>query len=331
MRIVFFGTPYYVLPILENLHKTFKEHGVSPIEAVVTQPPKPTGRRQIAEYSPVDKWAHEKKVPIYFDSNKLVKDGIYADLGILASYGALIPDDVIAHFPKGILVVHPSILPEFRGSSPVPAMIATSSQNIGCSIFKMDSKWDHGPVVTQFKDELLPNDNYQTLRDRLFERSADVITQAIPAYLNGKIKLKAQDDSKASFARMIKKEDAFIEPKSLESTLQGSPLKGKWKIPFIKLANGSFYTTHFSPSTIHQFIRAMNPQPGAWTVVSLDQNANNKEQRRLKILKTHVESPQSTTQHSPHTILVLDEVQLEGKNPVSWEQFKQGHPDAKLN
>lgn len=328
MRIIFFGTPYYVLPILESLHKAFKERGETPIEAVVTQPPKPAGRKQTLEYSSVDKWAHNKKVPIYFDTQKLVKDSISADIGILASYGAMIPEDVINHFPKGILVIHPSMLPEFRGSSPVPAMLAANSQNIGCSIFKMDSKWDHGPIVSQFSDKILPDDNYQTLRDRLFERSAEVLVQALPAYVSGKIKLKPQDDEKASFARMIKKEDAFIPLKYLGAALQGLPFKDKWKIDFIKTQGGKPFTTHYIPSTIHQFIRAMTPWPGAWTEIKL---GSDKVAKRLKILKAHVEKIPFTTHHPLNTKLVLDLVQLEGKNEITWEQFKQGYPNSSFN
>lgn len=319
MRVVFFGTPYYVLPILEALHKEFRERGESPIEAVVTQSPKPTGRKQIVEYSPVDDWAHKKNIPIFFDSAKLISEGIRADIGVLASYGAMIPDEVINYFPKGILVVHPSILPEFRWSSPVQAMILTHSKNVGCSIIKMDAKWDHGPIVTQFRDEIQPSDNYQTLRDRLFTRSAEVLIQAIPAYLSGRINLKKQDEDKASFARRFKKEEAFIDPKALAAVLNAKKISKEWEIPFIKLADGSSYTHTYTPETVYDFIRAMSPTPGAWTHVRLEKTID-VEPQRLKILKAHL--------NESGKMLEIDEVQLEGKNPVGWNLFKQGYPDS---
>ena len=324
MQIVFFGTPYYVVPILQALHNSFKIRGESSVVGVVTQPPKPTGRKQIMEYSEIDNWAHKHslagksgrtKIPVFFDSMKLIKEGINADVGILASYGAKIPSEVINYFPKGILVIHPSILPEFRWASPVPAMIVTNTPNIGATILKMDDKWDHGPIVAQFTDELKNDDNYQTLRDRLFERSAEVLVQALPAYLNDKIKLKNQDDSKASFARMITKEDAFIPPQILKLALQGDALP-TWNIDFIK-TNGVPYVLHPTPYNLHLFIKAMSPAPGAWTVVH---TSSLSQEKRLKIINAHVSESK----------LVLDEVQLEGRTVVTWEQFKSGYPEFTL-
>jgi methionyl-tRNA formyltransferase len=326
IKIVFFGTPYYVIPILEALHKTFKERGVSPIEAVITQSPKPVGRKQILEYSAVDTWAHSKNIPIYFDADKLVKEKIKADVGILASYGDMIPSKVINYFKYGILVVHPSLLPDFRWGSPVPGALVTGTNPSGSTIIKMDDKWDHGPILTQFKEEILLSDNYQTLRDRLFERSAEVLVQALPAYLMGKINLKAQDDSKASFARMIKKEDAFVPPEILWSVISGQwfDKRIEMNVGFLKIGKLP-YTTQCTPTTIHNFIRAMTPWPGAWTTVKL-QSGRVKLLKRLKILKAHFDKTPSTIHHSLTTKLVLDLVQLEGKTPVSWEQFKEGYP-----
>jgi methionyl-tRNA formyltransferase len=319
MQIVFFGTPYYVIPILESLHKEFKEHGVSPIAAVVTQMPKPSGRQQTLQYSEVDSWAHKKDIPIYFDATKLVQEGIKADVGVLASYGEKIPEEVIGYFPKGILVVHPSLLPQFRWGSPVPAAIVTDTNPTGSTIIKMDEKWDHGPIVAQFKEEINEDDNYQTLRDRLFARSAEVLSQALPAYLNGKIKLKPQNDKEASFARMIKKEDAFIPPEILRSVLGGqwSMKKIEIKVEFLNIGKLP-YKVRCTPSTVHNLIRAMTPWPGAWTL--LRTSASEKQAKRLKILKSHV-------LHSASPQLVLDLVQLEGKNPVTWKQFTVGYPN----
>ena len=105
MKIIFFGTPDYVLPILINLHKKFVTGpGRSPIVAVVTQSPKPVGRMQIKTYSPIDKWAHEHGVEIYYDFNKTLPE---ADLGVCASFGSIIPKSVIDHFGFGILNIHP--------------------------------------------------------------------------------------------------------------------------------------------------------------------------------------------------------------------------------
>src|SRR3989337_484696 len=110
MKIVFFGTPDYVLRVLETLHKAFKSPaGESPIAAVVTQPPKPTGRKEILTYSAVDAWAYSKKIPIFFKPEDIVEKKVKADLGILASYGAIIPKSAIDYLKFGILNINPSL------------------------------------------------------------------------------------------------------------------------------------------------------------------------------------------------------------------------------
>lgn len=288
MKIVFFGTPVYVLPILKAVHKKFVTGpGKSPIAAVVTQSPKPVGRKQVLTYSPIDKWAHERKIPIYYSSLELLENPPDATLGILASYGEIIKKEVINLFPQGILVIHPSLLPKYRGASPVPAAIMSGEPMTGCSIIKMDEKMDHGPVVTQFKEEILPEDNSETLRNRIFEKSANVIVELLPAYFQGKIKLKGQDHEKATYTKLMKREDGFIDLVENQSPLTGI-----------------------------NFIRAMSPWPGAWTLIKLDNKDETK--KRLKLLKSHIENNE----------LILDEVQLEGKEPVTWKQFKEGYNDA---
>ena len=284
MKIVFFGTPDYVLPILTSLHKKFVSGpGVSPIAAVVTQSPKPTGRKQILTYSPVDKWAHEHKIDIFYQSSELIKNSVKADIGVLAAYGEIIPKTVIDTFPHGILVVHPSLLPKYRGASPIQGAIANGDKQVGVTIIKMDEKMDHGPIVSQFKEETKPDDTTDTLRARLFERSKEVIAEMIEPYLQGKIKPKEQNHDEATYTKIITKQDGFIEAESFTS----------------------------EAAKAERFIRAMQPWPQAWTLIG---------KKRLKILKAHLESGK----------LILDEVQLEGKSPVSWEEFKRGYPDANL-
>ncbi len=316
MKFVFFGTPEYVIPVLENIHKKFKtKTGDSPIAAVVTQPPKPTGRKRELSYSPVDTWAYKKGVSKYFNPKDLVKNNITADIGILASYGSIIPPEVIKLFPKGILNIHPSLLPFWRGSSPVQATIISGVQ-AGASIIRIDEKLDHGPIIARFKDEVLPGDTTESLRARLFERSAEVLTTLIPAYITGKITPRKQDDSKATFTREIKKSDGFIPLKILYSVLSDQWTAKRYKLN-IGFAND--YTMHCTPSTVHHFILAMQPWPCAWTEINTMVNSQ-WSKKRLKILKTHLEK--STINHQ---LLAIDLVQLEGKNPVSWKQFRQGY------
>ena len=279
LKIVFFGTPDYVLPILTAVHKEFVTGpGKSPIVAVVTQSPKPVGRKQFLTYSPVDKWAHEHKVPIYYSAQDLLKENLDAELGVLASYGEIITRDVINLFPQGILVIHPSLLPQYRGASPVPAAIKNGDTKTGVTILRMDEKMDHGPIITQFKEDIMPTDTSDVLRNRLFAKSAEVLVETITPYIKGKIKPKKQDDETATYTKLVTKQDGFID---------------------LKLK---------SASEAERFIRAMFPWPGAWTYLP--------NQKRLKLLKSHIENDK----------LILDEVQMEGKLPVTAKQFDEAYP-----
>lgn len=289
LKIVFFGTPDYVMPVLTSLHKKFVTgSGVSPVIAVVTQSPKPVGRKQFLTYSPVDKWAHDHGIPIHYTANELAIDKIDADVGVLASYGEIIKPEVIKLFTHGILVIHPSLLPKYRGASPISAAIMNGETVTGVTIFKMDEKVDHGKVVCQFKEDIMPADDGETLRARLFARSAEVLIETIEPYLQGKIRPKSQDETEATFTKIMTREDGHLD------LADPDPIKAE------------------------QFVRAMLPWPVAWTNVRL--STNDTQTKRLKIFKVHIENEK----------LILDEVQLEGKDPVTWKQFKEGYNDAKF-
>lgn len=315
MKIVFFGTPDYVVDILESLHKRFKNRdGKSPIVAVITQGPKPAGRKKILTYSPVDKWAYDKKIPVLYKSRELIENNIKADVGVLESYGEILPKEIINYFPHGILNVHPSLLPRWRGASPVQATLVAADKETGGTTIRLDEKVDHGPIVSQFKEEILPTDTTGTLRARIFARSADVLSELLEPYIKGKIKLRPQEGDKATFSTLIKKEDGFIPGEVLQATVLGKKFKKKFEVRFIK--NYSLLPT---PNSLERFIRAMDPWPRTWTKVNILSNKDTKI-LRLKILKAHIDKDR----------LVLDEVQLEGKNPVSWEQFKEAYPNSSL-
>jgi len=284
MKVVFFGTPEYVLPVLKAIHKKFVAGpGKSPIVAVVTQSPKPTGRKQIMSYSPVDKWAHEHKLSIFYSANDLLNENLEFEVGVLASYGEIIKKEVIDLFPKGILVIHPSLLPTYRGASPVSEAIKNGDQITGVSIIRMDEKMDHGPIVAQSKEEILDTDTNDSLRARLFDKSKDLLLETIEPYLKGRIKSKTQNHEGASFTKILKKEDGYVDPEKDD------------------------------PNEVERKSRAYYPWPGIFTKLP--------DGKRLKILKSHVEGGK----------LVLDEVQIEGKNPVKWKQFVEAYPLYRLS
>jgi len=277
MKIVFFGTPDYVIPVLKAIDKYHD------LIAVITQSPKEAGRKKIKTYSPVDKYAHKKNIPIYYDFDNIPS----ADIGVCASFGKIIPKNVLNIYKYGILNIHPSLLPRFRGASPVQQNIIDDPENTGATVIKLTEKMDAGPVVSSFKDEFLPQDTGETLRRRLFEKSAQFLIDLIPVYTKGKIKLKSQDESKATYTKILTRRDGFVD------------------------------LTKDNPEIIHRKYKAFLPWPGIWTEIEMQ---NTQTKKRLKILDCDLEEGK----------LILKKVQLEGKNPILWEQFKQGNSKFEL-
>lgn len=275
MKIVFFGTPNYVVPILKFLKKYHE------IVGVVTKPPKLVGRKKVKTYSSVDKYAHEKNIEVHYDFDNIPN----ADIGILASFGKYLPKEILTKFPLGILNVHPSLLPKFRGASPVQQNIIDEPKEVGATIIKLTEKMDEGPIITSFTDELSQNDTTETLRNRLFDRSKEVLIEILPLYQKNIIQTKEQDNSKATYTKIITKQDGFVNLKKDD------------------------------PELIVRKLKAYTPWPGIWTQLRSPSFAG--QAKRLKILKCHVKNKK----------LILDEVQLEGKNPVSWKQFKEAYPN----
>jgi methionyl-tRNA formyltransferase len=178
----------------------------------------------------------------------------------------------------------------------------------------MDDQMDHGPVVSSFKEEVKPDDTTETLRTRLFEHSAEFLLELLPSYLSGKINLKTQDHEQASFTTLLKKSDGYISPKFIDAALEGKVLDEEWEIKFIRN-----YSQKPTAQNIYNFVRAMHSWPNAWTEVS-----TGKETKRLKILSANLEP--AVIASGARQSLVLNKVQLEGKNETTWDQLKLGYP-----
>jgi len=302
MNIIFFGTPKYVLPVVKRLPN---------LQAIVTQVPKPVGRKKELIPSPVENYGREKKIRVIYDLDKVPK----ADLGVVAAFGKILPSKVIKRFRYGIINIHPSLLPKYRGASPVQAAIANQEKTTGVTIIKMDAEMDHGPIITSFEEKILKSDTTGTLRSRLFERSAGKVIDVITKYKNKKVRSKKQNHRLATFVTPITKQDGFIPSTFVKNAIKGKKTSKKWEVNFIK-------NHHLSPTpkSVESFIRAMNPWPLAWTKVKVDRGEK-KVTGRLKLINAEVRNNR----------LVLKKVQLEGKNPVTWRQFKEGYPRASFS
>lgn len=287
-RIIFFGSDRCSVLVLNQLvnDSRFKLVGIATLE------PKPKGRKGEIVPNPVELYAKTLFEIKFFPLKKFNKKAVNqfknlkADVGILAWYGKMLPKEILALPKHGVLNVHPSLLPRYRGPSPVQTAIFNGDKQTGVTIFKMDEQMDHGPILAQFKEEIKPDDTAESLYERLFTLGGQALISILPAYLKGKIAPRQQDHPKATYTRRLTRDSGKID----------------WKTP---------------DAEIERFIRAMHPWPGSWTRVKIPEY---RETRRLKILKAHLEKGQ----------LVLDAVQLEGKKPVTWKQFQQGYPKAKI-
>ncbi|MCL5784497.1 MAG: methionyl-tRNA formyltransferase [Patescibacteria group bacterium] len=219
VKVVFFGTPDFVVPILEKIRENIQ------LTAVVTAPDKKVGRKQTLTPTPVAQAAQKNNLPVlkperldeeFIKNNFKILD---VDLFIVAAFGKIIPQNLL-NIPKfGSLNVHPSLLPKYRGPSPIQNAVLNGDKTSGISIIKMDEQTDHGPIVYTREIMLSHNDNFQTLGTKMFAQAADLLTQIIPEYLAEKITPQPQNDQKATYTKIITKEDGYFNidnPPSLE-------------------------------------------------------------------------------------------------------------------
>ncbi len=210
-KIIFLGTPELSVTILKSLLKAGYE-----IPLVITSPDKPVGRKQILTPSAVKSFALENGLKV-ITPEKLGEDTLEeiklsgADLGIVVAYGHIIPQKVIDSLPKGFLNIHYSVLPEFRGASPVEQSILSGQKETGVTIQKLVFKLDAGPIVAVEKFLLDNQITTPELKDKLTEIGAELLTKILPGYFEGKIVLTEQDESKATHCKKISKADGEIK------------------------------------------------------------------------------------------------------------------------
>lgn len=208
--MVFFGTPLLAVWVLEELEKG----GILP-SLVVTAPDKPAGRKLLLTPSPVKVWAAKHGIPILepekLDSNFIsaLKTEIY-DLFIVAAYGKLIPKEMLGIPKHGILNVHPSLLPKFRGASPIISAILSGEKETGTSIMLLDEQMDHGPIVAQESLDISDIPKASELGERLARLGGGMLVDLIPKWVTGNLKAREQDHAEASHCGKIIKEDGLI-------------------------------------------------------------------------------------------------------------------------
>ncbi len=290
------GSPDFALPTLRALADNFLVTGV------VTQPDRPSGRGRKITPPPIKVLARDLRLPVIQphrlsepEAMEQLRDW-QPDLIVVTAFGQILRPAVLDLPPHGCINVHASLLPRYRGASPIQAAILKGDSQTGVTIMRMDSGVDTGPILSQRAIPILLEDTAGSMSERLSQLGADLLVETLPAYLNGDLLPQAQDEGLATHAPMLKKEDGRLD----------------FRYPAEELARR---------------VRAFNPWPGAYTTW---------QGQRLKIHNAHaVDHPQPETgavtvyQDMPALgtssgLLVLDEIQPAGKKTMNGKVFLRG-------
>lgn len=278
MQYFFFGTPHFAEIIL----KTLIESGLPPV-AVVTNPDRPVGRKKVITPPPAKIAAKEFGISVW-QPESLKDDAANqdffkkhpAEIGIVAAYGKIIPKGVIEMFPRGLVGVHPSLLPKHRGPTPIQTAILCGETETGVTLYALDSAVDHGPVLAQEKIRIDDADIYATMEEKLAKLGGRLLVSLLPKISRNKIKPEKQNESAATYTKKFGSEDGFVTPNLLDASLAG-------KDPF-------------SARNIYNKIRALGEEPGVYTI---------QKGKRIKILEASIVG----------NFLKLKRIQIAGKKP----------------
>lgn len=301
MKIVFMGTPEFGAIVLDGL----VNGGFKPV-LVITEPDKPVGRKQIITSPSVKITAEKYKIPVL--QPKKILDTKYQlldtrpDIIVVAAYGQILPKEILEIPKYGCLNVHSSLLPRWRGPSPIQFPILNGDKKSGVTIMLMDEKIDHGPIISQKEVEIEENETAETLYNKLAKIGVEILLTTIPKWMKKEIKPITQNHKKATFSKILAKEDGRID----------------WNKP---------------AEYIERQIRAFIHWPGTFTL------ANGK---KIKILKAHIQKQTKTCPNgiagktflatnekiavqTSKDFIIIESLQLEGKKPVSSAEFLLGH------
>lgn len=306
MRIVFMGSPAFALPSL----RTLLDSGYN-VVAVYTQPDREAGRGRRPQPPPVKQMALQHGLPVYQPPTFKAPDAVEGlrdlapDVIIVAAYGQILPQSVLAIPKRGILNVHASLLPRWRGAAPVAAAILAGDSETGVTIMEIVPALDAGPIVAQRAVPISDEDTTGTLSERLAEAGAALLVETLPAWYEGWIQPRAQDETAVTYAPALKKEDGLIH----------------WSEPAV---------------LIWRRVRAYNPWPTAYTFLPAGEQLRILEARPLSQAS---DAPPGTVLPAPtgypresfviatgEGLLLPTVVQRAGRHAVSAAEFRRGYP-----
>lgn len=305
LKVVFMGTGNFAGVILKFLISSPYK-----IISVFTQPEKKAGRQGLWKPSEVKKIALLKKLTV-FEPEKFTPDVVKKlkvrkpDLIVLADYGKILPKEILSAPRLGALNVHASLLPKFRGPSPIQNALLQGEKETGATIMLMNEKVDAGDILNQKRIKIKPKETYSQLLSGLANLSGPLLLDTLGLWIKKKIKPRAQDESQATFCQLIEREDGKVI----------------WDN---------------EASAIYNQFRAFCSWPGLFTYWE-----NNGKNLRLKLnqirwAKTDpvqcrvgevFKSDQEVAVKASGGIIILEEVQLEGKKSVKVKEFLNGHPN----
>ncbi|MEK7630198.1 MAG: methionyl-tRNA formyltransferase [Patescibacteria group bacterium] len=274
MKYVFFGTPEFAEVILEKLI----ENGIPP-SLVVCNPDKPAGRKKIITPPLVKILAEKNNIKVY-QPEKLEVKSFKKEIGesgfaVVAAYGKIIPKNIIDLFPQGIIGVHPSLLPKYRGASPIQTAILNNEEQTGVTFYLLDEKTDHGKVLAQQAlYEPIDQIYYEELLKNLASLAGEMLAGFLPDFVKGEIAPQAQDETQATQTKKFTTDDGRVD-------------LGK-----------------DDPEVVWRKVRALNPEPGVFTL-----SPSKGGLRRMKILEADFFPAVAGGK------LKLKKIQFEGKKP----------------
>ncbi|MDP1706744.1 MAG: methionyl-tRNA formyltransferase [bacterium] len=279
IKYVFLGTPEFASIILEKLIAA----DLSPA-LIICNPDRPAGRKHLLTPPPAKIIAEKYNLPFYqpekLSAEKLKEKISGTEFAVVAAYGKIISQKSLDLFPKGVIGVHPSLLPKYRGATPLQSVLLKGSKNTGVSLFMIDKEVDHGPILAKEKMLIDPEDNYQTLMRKAALVGADLLIKTLSDFSAGKIKPKKQNHKIATFTEKFETSDAFVPFDDLVASVEKDKAKAK---------------------IIERKIRAFYPEPGVFTMKEISA-----QPRRIKILKAIL---------TPNKKLKILIIQPEGQKP----------------
>ncbi len=304
MVVVFFGTPRFAVPTLQHLLNS--PHRVA---GVVTQPDRPRGRGQKVTHAPVKTLALERGVPV-FQPDRLKPPDVAAalqawqpDVAVVAAYGRIIPEHLLTIPRLGMINVHASLLPKYRGAAPVHRAVMNGDTETGVTIMRVVKELDAGPMLATITRPIGPDETSNVVEEALAEMGASLLVTVVDKMAAGTARGEPQDDATATYAPRLTKEEGLID----------------WSQPSV---------------AIHNRVRGLHPWPHAYTYL---------KGARLIVRRTHVhlagrDAPPYT---ASGTVVSLDgdaicvatgdgqiaivEIQPEGRRPMGIRDFVAGH------